>query len=98
MPRDFQGMAQPGTSSAREAATGMATTNHCASISAELAHAPRFRFGSLEAWRAALFVSLGFGAGCADTDQTVLPGADEPALPDSLRPAYFARLTSADSC
>jgi hypothetical protein len=63
----------------------MATTNHCASVSAEGAHAPRFRFGSFEAWRAALFVSLGLGAACADTDQTALPGTDEPALPDSLR-------------
>jgi hypothetical protein len=42
----------------------MATTKHSASISTERAHAPRFRFGSLEAWRAALFVSLGLGAAC----------------------------------
>jgi hypothetical protein len=63
----------------------MATTNYCASVSAGRAHGPRFRFGSLEAWRAALFVSLGLGGACADTDQTALPGASEPPLPDALR-------------
>jgi hypothetical protein len=45
----------------------MATTNQSASISTEPAAARPFRFGSLEAWRAALFVSLGFGAACGGT-------------------------------
>jgi len=59
----------------------MATTNHSAPISTEPALAPRFRFGSLEAWRAALFVSLGFGAACGGA---TAPGDGELALPSSL--------------
>jgi hypothetical protein len=59
------------------------TTNRFAPSST--APAPRFRFGSLECWRAALFVSLGFGAAGADDDRTALPGASE-------------LLTAADTC
>jgi hypothetical protein len=69
----------------------MATTNHSASVSTERAHAPRFRFGSLEACRAALFVSLGLGAACGGDAGDGAPAAsdllecqgDEP-LPSGL--------------
>jgi hypothetical protein len=49
----------------------MATTDRPATVSRQPARAQRFRFGSLEAWRAALLVNLGLGAACADDDHTL---------------------------
>jgi hypothetical protein len=60
----------------------MATTNRSAPNSTAPAPAPRFRFGSLEAWRAALFVSLGFGAACGGATDA---GYGTPAPRNALR-------------